>query len=264
MFIIPAPNEIAFKIFNFPVYWYGITMASGILAGIIVSNYLFNKINFPKHDTILEYAPLIILFGILGARIYFCCLSPAYYFSHPLEILDIRQGGLSIHGGILGGLLSIIFVSYRTKVPFLGIIDALSCGTILGQAIGRWGNYFNSEAYGIPVASQNWGLFVPFDKRVEEFAQYSLFHPTFLYESLLDLTAFFVLVWIYKKFGAKHCGLTFFAYLVIYSIIRFFIESLRLDSALNVGTIPIAQIVSILLFLIGILGGIIIFKRKSH
>ena len=262
MFIIPAPVDTAFKIFEFPVYWYGIIMALAILAGVVVANKLFNKIWFDEtKDIIIEYAPLMILFGILGARIYFCCLNPEYYFSHPLEIFDIREGGLSIHGGIVGGILSIIIMSYRSKISFRKLIDSLSCGIILGQAIGRWGNYFNSEAYGLPVASQNWGLYVPVQSRVSEFTEFSFYHPTFLYESILNLFAFVILVYIFCRFGRKYSGLTFFAYLILYSVIRFFMEFLRVDSALNVGTIHFAQIISVLMFVVGVIGIVNIFIK---
>ncbi|MBR1424947.1 prolipoprotein diacylglyceryl transferase [bacterium] len=264
MLVIPAPNDVAFYIGNFPVYFYGITMATAIFAGILIANYLFNKINTPdKKDIILEYAPLFILFGILGARLYYCCLNPTYYFAHPIEILDIRKGGLSIHGSIIGGILSIIIVSIKTKISFFKLIDPLSCGIILGQAIGRWGNYFNSEAYGLPVASQNWGLFIPQSKRSTEFINYNLFHPTFLYESLLDLFIFFILLFIFFKFGKKNSGITCCIYLILYSLVRFFVEQLRVDSALNIGFFPVAQIVSICLCLTGIAGLTILAKKQK-
>lgn len=263
--IIPAPEDIAFNLFSIPIYWYGITMATAIFVAILCANYLFNKTNPNlKKDTILEYAPILIISGILCARLYFCLLNAPHYLANPLEILDIREGGLSIHGAILGGIISMCIISKKAKTPLSTIIDAISCSTILGQAIGRWGNYFNSEAYGIPVASQNWGLFIPETKRGTQYANFSLFHPTFLYESILDLISFFILAFIYLKFGEKYRGLTFFAYLTIYSTIRFFIEQLRVDSAMNIGAIPIAEIVSVLLFICGIFGIIfILFKQKK-
>ena len=264
MFIIPSAPDVAFKILKFPVYWYGITMSIAIFVGIITANKLFGKTWFDKEkDIIIEYAPMIILFGILGARLYYCCLNPEYYFVHPFEILDIRKGGLSIHGGILGGLASIFFMSRKTKIPFLKLIDPLSCGIILGQAIGRWGNYFNSEAYGFPTLSQNWGLYVPLHARVSEFSNYELFHPTFLYESILDLGAFFILFFLFHRFGKKYSGLTFFSYLIIYSLIRFFVESIRIDSALNIGTIPIAQVISVLMSIVGFVGIYIVIAQKK-
>jgi len=259
MFVIPATGSIAFNLFGVPIYKYGITMAIAVFVAMLCANKIFNVINSDKKnakDVILEYAPLIIILGILSARLYFCMLNPAYYFSHPLEILDFRQGGLSIHGGILGGIISIIFVSKKTKISFLKIMDSLACATFLGQSIGRWGNYFNSEAFGVPVSGQNWGLFIPEASRPVQYSDFTLFHPTFLYESVLDIAGFLILIFVISKFGRKHVGLTFFTYLILYSIIRFGIEQLRVDSALNVSSVPIAQIVSVILVVIGI-GGLI-------
>ncbi len=262
MLIIPAPNPVAFELFGLPIYWYGITMAMAIFAAMVTANKLFNSINKDvRKDVIIEYAPLIIILGILGARLYFCLLNPTFYFTHPLEILDIRQGGLSIHGALIAGIISLIFVSKKAKISLMKILDALACATILGQAVGRWGNYFNSEAYGIPVAGQNWGLFIPEARRSAEFLNYSLFHPTFLYESFLDLCGFGLLLWLTLKFGHKYCGITFFAYLLIYALIRFLIEQIRVDSALNVGIMPIAQIVSVVFFIVGLIGiSLVLFR----
>ena len=264
--IITAPNDVAFNLFGLPIYWYGITMATAIFVAMISANIIYNRINknLPK-DVIIEYAPYIIFAGILGARLYFCFLNPHYYLvQHPLQILDIRQGGLSIHGAILGGVLSMTIIAKKLKIPVMSIVDALSCTTILGQAIGRWGNYFNSEAYGLPVASQKWGLFVPISKRVSIYSDYRLFHPTFLYESVLDLFGFGILLLIYLKFGKNFRGLPFFAYLMLYSVIRFFIEQIRVDSALNVASVPIAEIISICLFAIGFVGVLAIFIENYN
>jgi len=262
MFILQTPPTIAFNLFGIPIYMYGITMAVAIFVAIIVANLFFNK-NNPVYykDSIIENSIYIIFSGILGARLYYCLLNFHYYIAKPLEILDIRQGGLSIHGAILGGILCLIFVSRKTRISLLKYLDAISTATILGQAIGRWGNYFNSEAYGLPVKSQTWGVLIPESRRVPEYLQYSLYHPTFLYESILDLFAFGILSYIYFKFS-KYRGIAFFSYLILYSLIRFFIEQIRIDSALNVGSVPIAEIVSVVLFLIGLAGlGFIILEN---
>lgn len=264
--IIPAPNDIAFSIFNIPIYWYGIILALSILISILTANKLYMHINKHSHkDLIIEYAPLIIILGILCARLYFCSLNAEYYFSHPIEILDIREGGLSIHGAILGGIIAILIIAKRSKAKLTNLLDAIACSTILGQAIGRWGNYFNSEAYGYPIAQQNWGLYIPESRRIAEYTNYELFHPAFLYESILDILSFFVLLFIYKKYGHKYNGLTLFLYLSIYAIIRYFVEKIRIDSALNIGTIPIAEFVSFILLSIGITGTIIVLiKNNKH
>lgn len=263
--IIPAVSEIAFYVVSFPIYWYGITMALAILIAMILGNFLYNKVNDNfKRDIILENSPIIILLGILCARLYFCALNFNYYFFHPLQILDIRQGGLSIHGALLGGILAIFLISKKFKISIMGFLDALSCTTILGQSIGRWGNYFNSEAYGLPVIGQKWGLYIPECKRVSEYANYSLFHPTFLYESALDFIGFLILLYLFLKYGKSRKGLIFFVYLMIYSLIRFFIENIRVDSALNIVSIPIAKVVSIILFFIGLLGCVLTVKYSKR
>jgi phosphatidylglycerol:prolipoprotein diacylglycerol transferase len=253
--IIPAPNDVAFNLFSMPVYWYGIILAFSIFVGIICANSLFNKINpADKRDLIVECCSLIIILGILCARIYYCGLNFHYYFSHPAEILYIREGGLSIHGAIIGGILSVIIMSKRYKIPFFSILDPIACAAILGQSIGRWGNYFNSEAYGYPTVSQNWGLFIPQAKRISEYADMQYFHPAFLYESVLDLLALFILLFLLNKFGKKIRGLVFFSYITIYAVIRFFIEKIRIDSALNIGSIPFPEVISIILLVIGTIG----------
>jgi phosphatidylglycerol:prolipoprotein diacylglycerol transferase len=264
MVIIPAQNDIAFNLFGISVYWYGIILAFAIFFALICANKLFNRVHPDlKKDIIIEFAPLIIILGILCARLYFCLLNPHYYFTHPLEIFDIREGGLSIHGAIIGGILSILFIVKKYRLNFLTVIDPIACSTFLGQAIGRWGNYFNSEAYGYPVASQNWGLFIPQSRRLSGFSQYDLFHPTFLYESILDLLSFIILVYVYKRFGKEYRGLVFFSYLILYALIRFFVEKIRIDSALYIASVPIAQIVSIVLFVIGLIGIICIKKFQK-
>jgi len=263
MFVIPAVNPVAFTLFGFPVYWYGITMALAIFVAVVTANKLFNKTNPDlKKDLIISTAPLIILIGILGARLYFCLLNPVYYFSNPVEILDIRQGGLSIHGALIFGIAGLIFAAWNKKVEPFKMLDPLACAVIFGQAVGRFGNYFNSEAYGGPVSGQNWGLFIPLQDRPLEFSHLSLYHPAFLYESILDFLGFLILLFIYLKFGKKYIGITFFAYLILYSIIRFFVEQIRIDSACNIGAIPIAQIVSVVLFAVGIIGLISILSKK--
>jgi phosphatidylglycerol:prolipoprotein diacylglycerol transferase len=269
MFVIPAPNSVAFSIFGIPIYKYGIVMALAIFVAMVLANYYYNISNSEeksfRKDIIYEYAPLIIVAGILGARIYFCMLNPHYYLTHMLEILDIRQGGLSIHGAILGGGFGLWLVAKRTKTAFLAVIDTLSGSMFAGQAIGRWGNYFNSEAFGLPVAGQNWGLFIPEASRPVQYSEFSLFHPAFLYESCLDILGFAIMYVIVRRFGKTHKGMTFFTYLILYSLIRFFVEQIRVDSALNIGIVPVAQIVSVIMFVAGLCGVVYVLrKNRAH
>lgn len=269
MFVISPPEPVAFNLFGMPVYKYGITMALAIFVVMLLANLFYNKIFSKgyntelKKDVIIEYAPIIILAGILGARLYFCLLNASFYFSHPLEILDIREGGLSIHGAIIVGGLCLWGIGKKVKVPAWALIDSLGGAMFIGQAIGRWGNFFNSEAFGVPIAGQNWGLLIPQNLRPTGYEDFNLFHPTFFYESCLDILGFGLLLFLIIRFGKQYRGLTSFAYLILYSVIRYFIEGMRLDSALNIGGIHIAQLVSVIFFLIGFIGLFFVFKKKS-
>ena len=254
--IINAPSDIAFSISNFPVYWYGIILATSIFIGFYLADYLAKFRNI-KSGFILDNAFLLIIVGLLGARLYYCLLNFTYYCSHPLQILDLRQGGLSIHGMLIAGAIAIYYLTKRHKIDIFSFLDVSVVAVALSQAIGRWGNYFNSEAFGLPTFS-NWGLYVPLKNRPLEYAEYSLFHPTFLYESVLNLLLFLTLFVLLKKI--KKTGLVFSLYLIFYSLIRIFVEQIRIDSAFNLFGIPIAQIISLILLILG-LG--IFFVRKN-
>jgi len=260
MFVIQSPGEIAFSVFGFSVYWYGIIMAIAVFVGVLCANFLSKKTELP-HNFFIDYSPLIIIVGLLGARLYYCLLNFEYYWANPLEIFDIRQGGLSIHGMLIIGILLVYYLARKYKLSFLKMADILACSVALAQSIGRWGNFFNSEAFGRPIVS-TFGLYIEPLYRPEEYASYDFFHPTFLYESFANFLIFLCLVWLYKKEAGK-AGTIFFSYLIMYSIARFFIESLRVDSALNVLNIPIAQVVSITLFIVGIFGLYFINKKSE-
>ena len=247
--IINAPSDIAFSVFNFPIYWYGIILAVSILVGFYVADYL-SQFRPVKSSLILDNAVWFIIVGLLGARVYYCLLNFSYYALHPLQVFDLRQGGLSIHGMLIAGFLFVFFLCKKNKLKILPLLDVIAASVPLSQAIGRWGNYFNSEAFGIPTYS-NWGLFVPIAKRPENFIDYSLFHPTFLYESVLNFLIFILLSFLIKK--SKTNGVVFSLYLILYSIARIIVEQIRIDSALDLFGFPIAQIISLILILFGLL-----------
>ena len=259
MFVIQSPGEIAFSVFGFSVYWYGIIMAIAVFVGVLCANFLSKKTELP-HNFFIDYSPLIIIVGLLGARLYYCLLNFEYYWANPLEIFDIRQGGLSIHGMLIIGILLVYYLARKYKLSFLKMADILACSVALAQSIGRWGNFFNSEAFGRPTNS-DWGLFIPIDKRPELYISSELFHPTFLYESILNLIIFAILVFLLKRKFSD--GFIFFLYLVLYSIVRIFVEYFRVDSALNLFGFPIAQIVSLILLIVGVFG-IYYINKKSN
>lgn len=259
--IFKSPGDVLFNIGSFPVYCYGVTLAIASFVGVLVAYKVFKTYN-PKsdYDKIWDFAAYLLILGFLGARFYYCLLNPVYYFQNPIEILDFREGGLSIHGGIITGVISAIFLARKYKLPMLKLVDAFICGTALAQSIGRWGNFFNSEAFGYPT-NLPWKLYIPYSQRPDIYSGYEFFHPTFLYESILDFGIFLVLILVMKRTSGRYSGLCLSLYLIMYAIVRFFVESFRIDSALNIWNIPVAQLMSLLLLVSGVVGLIIIKKN---
>ncbi len=241
-------NPIAFKIFGIEVAWYGILISLGILFGIIVATYRAKKEDL-YNDIIIDLALIAVPAAIIGARAYYVIFSWDFYKQNPKEIFNIRQGGLAIHGAIIAGvLIGYLFCRYK-KVKFWTLADVCAPGIILGQAIGRWGNFINQEAHGGPT-DLPWGIKINGVK----------VHPTFLYESLWNFGVFsFLLYYSNKK---KYEGQIFIFYLILYSVARYFIEGLRTDS-LMLGSFRVAQLISI----ISIIGAVIIdliIRRKNN
>lgn len=248
--IVQSPGEVAFYIFNFPVYSYGIILAFAVFLGVCTAEILAKKFSDVPENFFVDNSPAVIIAGILGARLYYCIVNYPYYIHNPLEIFDIRQGGLSIHGMLIAGIVTVYFLAEKYRVNLLRLLDVLACSVILAQSAGRWGNFFNSEAFGYPTGG-NWGVFIPVSQRPVEFLNYEFFHPAFLYESFLDLVVFTVLIFILRRTRA---GCTFFWYLILYSLVRIFVEYFRIDSVLHIGGFPIAQVVSVLLIIAGVIG----------
>jgi len=262
--ILQSPGDVLIEICGFPIYYYGVIMAFACLAGVFVSYKIFKHVN-PNlnYAKIFDFAAYILIIGFVCARLYYCLLNLPYYLSSPLEVLNFREGGLSIHGGLIGGVCALIILAKKYKLPILRLLDAFSCGTILAQSIGRWGNFFNSEAFGYPT-DLPWKLFIPISKRPEMFSNFEYFHPAFLYESIFDLIVFCILLWIMKKYAKKEPGITFYSYIILYSCVRLLVESIRIDSALNIHGIPVAKIISAILIIIGIIGIVTIIKKNPE
>lgn len=257
-----SPAEVAFSILGFPIYFYGIVLACAIFIGVYAAYFLYKTFyGIDKSSCIIDFSPYIILIGIVGARLYYCAVNYSYYLIHPSEICFIRQGGLSIHGMIIIGMISLFIFSKIYKMSFLKLIDVFLCGTALAQSIGRWGNFFNSEAFGTPT-NLPWKLFIPMAHRPIKYIDFQYFHPTFLYESLLDLIIFIILVLLFKKLS-KHPGIIACAYLILYSFARIFVEHFRIDSVLNINGYPVAQIMSLLIILFAAVFMVLIIYKDN-
>lgn len=243
-YIIPPSG---FSIFGFPIKFYGIIMASAMLIGVFLACRLAKKRNI-KSDDIMLLALIVLPCAVVGARLYYCFF---YEYQYSFwELFDIRSGGLAIYGGVIGGIIGIIIFAL-IKRDFKMIVDLLDiCAPclILGQAIGRWGNFFNQEAYGNLITNDALKWF-PFAVFIEN--QNAWFQATFFYESLWNIIGFVLLYFVFKKSNTK--GTTTATYLIWYGIGRTWIEGLRSDS-LFIGTtgIRVSQLLSALLVVVGI------------
>ena len=252
-------NRVAIDLGFIEIYWYSITMFFGVLFGIVIAYIEIKrkKINVDKFSNMAFYA---ILCGFIGARIYYCLFNLDYYLANPLEIFMVWHGGLAIHGGIIGAIIAIYFYCKKNEMLFIEILDICAPALVIGQVIGRWGNFFNSEAHG-GIVTKEFLESIHLPKFIIDgmYIDGVYYHPTFLYESLLNLIVFIVLM-ILRKNKKIRLGLITGIYLMFYSVIRFFIESLRTDS-LMLGDFRMAQVISILLFIIGLV--LIIQSRKQ-
>ena len=233
-------------------------MALAISVGTLVSDWIGAKFFDLKKETIIDLAPYLIIFGIVGARLYYCILNYDFYLKFPTEILALRHGGISIHGAILGGFVGLVLYAYRHKASILKLCDVVSLGLILGQAIGRWGNFFNSEAFGRPT-NLPWKLYIAPQYRPIPYQDNNFFHPAFLYESILDVIIFIILVLIVKSDKIKKEGNIALIYLILYSVVRIIVESFRLDSVCYLFGVPVAIFVSVGIIVISTL---VLIKRK--
>ena len=207
-----------------------------------------------------DFLPIVIFSAIFGARIYYVILNFEYFFRHPLEIIFIWHGGLSIHGAIIGGIVSLFLFLKIKKMPFLEYLDILSCVFPLGQAIGRWGNFFNQEAFGKPC-NYFWCMYIQPQFRPLEYKNYDFFHPAFLYESILDFLLFIFLLFLICRVNKLKRGTVSGLYLILYSIIRIITEHFRLDASVYIFNISLPVFVSFLILTFSIIFVTYIYKK---
>lgn len=255
-----SPSQILCTVFGLNIYYYGVIMALAIAIGVLVSDWAGSKFFALKKETIIDLAPYLIIFGIIGARLYYCILSYDFYLRFPTEIIAIRHGGISIHGAILGGLIGLWIFAKRHKINPVKLCDVSAIGLSLAQAIGRWGNFFNSEAFGAPT-NLPWKLYIAPQYRPIPYQEYQYFHPAFLYESILDVVIFVILLALVKTGKLKKDGNPALIYLILYSIVRIIVEMFRLDSVKYIFGMPVAIFVSIGIIIISVALLIINYRR---
>ncbi len=244
-------SRIAFSVGNIEIYWYAILISIAFIIAIFALKNDSKKYRI-EYDIILKLLIIMIPVSIIFARLYYVIFNLEYYMNKPLEIINIRNGGLAIYGGIIGAIIVIILFCKNKKIKVMDLLDLFVPYLALGQSIGRWGNFINGEAHGSITNSI-------FRMGIVENGIYMEVHPTFLYESICTLTLFFILT--YLKNNRRYSGQLTITYLFFYSIIRAVIEGLRTDS-LMMGNIRISQLLSILL-LIGIIGYKLYFLIKN-
>lgn len=261
MLISPNSNSFTFLCFQF--HYYGIIIAFAVIISIFVLKFLVKKVNKGVNfDVIIDVLPVLILGAVLGARFYYVLLNFDYYSSNFWEIFKVWHGGMAIHGAILAGILILLFYHLKKIINFSVFADAIACVLPLGQAIGRWGNFFNQEAFGSPC-NYFWCMYIEPKFRTYNYLSYDYFHPTFLYESLYNLILFVVLFICYLKFQKLPNGFFFLSYLMFYSLGRFFIELVRIDATNHLFGLPFPAVISVFVFFVALIMLIFLFDKSG-
>ncbi|MDO5409291.1 MAG: prolipoprotein diacylglyceryl transferase [Lachnospiraceae bacterium] len=270
------PNGITLPIGDgFEVKFYGIIIGIGILCGYLIACQMGKREKISS-DTIIDFLLYAIVFSIIGARLYYVVFSWDYYKNNPLEILNLRGGGLAIYGGVIAAFLTLYVYTRLKKMSFFQMADCCVPGLALGQMIGRWGNFFNCEAFGgysdgfLSMWIQKSRVYSGYITEeinqhlaVYEGAEYIQVHPTFLYESLWNLGVVLILVTVHRR--KKFNGQIFWMYLGLYGLGRVWIEGLRTDQLLIGGTgIAVSQLLSACLIVVSVVMIVIQMRRKKH
>jgi phosphatidylglycerol---prolipoprotein diacylglyceryl transferase len=254
------PQPILFQWGWLSLYWYGFIMAIAILIGFVITTRLARREGYSEKQwyDMLFYS---LIASLVGARLYHVFLELPYYISHPLEVLQVWHGGLAIHGAIIGAILIVYFYTKKNKCQFAQTLDILVIALIFGQALGRWGNFFNQELFGLPT-DLPWGIFIDVMNRPEAFISYTYFHPTFLYESVLSLLLLMGLLVVYK-YKKRIVGLVATIYLLGYSMIRFWLEFIRIDKTPELWGLRWPQWASLLIVFLVIIYWVLPKLKKS-
>lgn len=261
---LESPGAILFKIGPVTVRWYGLMFVLGFFSAAALAMRLGKKWQMDTEE-LLNTAFWAFGGGVVGARAYFVLLNYKHFLEEPAQAFMIWTGGLSIHGGLLGGILAGFIYCKVRRLPFLRTTDLLLAAMPLAQSIGRWGNFFNSEAFGKPVGSDfPLKLFIPEASRPFQFHDQLYFQPTFLYESIYDLLLFFVLYFGIAERVKKYPGLLACIYIAGYSIGRLIIEPMRTDSLLAFGMPAAILTSSIMLGLSIILAFVVVSYHRTR
>ncbi|WP_394141620.1 prolipoprotein diacylglyceryl transferase [Cytobacillus oceanisediminis] len=252
-------DRIAFEIGPLTVYWYGIIIGLAVILGYYFATKEAKRLGLNKDifaDLLLWALPI----ALISARIYYVIFKWEYYSKSPGEIVAIWEGGIAIHGALIGATITAIIFAKKRGVSFWKLADIAAPSIILGQAIGRWGNFINQEAHGGPVTRAIFeNLQLPDFIIDQMFINEQYYHPTFLYESIWNLAGFIILI-LLRRIQLRQ-GELFLSYIIWYSIGRFFVEGMRTDSLMLTETLRMAQFISVVLVICSLL--VIYFRRKA-
>lgn len=249
---MPSPADpVAFRLLGIGVRWYAIFILAGIVAAVWLIRALARRRGMDP-DFPLDVAPWVVLAGIVGARLYYILLRWDDFLANPDQALNLRLGGLTIHGALVGGVAALVWLCRRAGQSFLAWADLMIAGVALGQGIGRWGNWANQEAFGTP-SDLPWAVAIDPSRRPNAFADIERFHPTFLYESLFNLANAVLLSWLALRLPSSRVlreGDVLWLYCILYGSVRLMIERIRTDS-LYLGPLPAAYWLSAALIAFG-------------
>jgi phosphatidylglycerol:prolipoprotein diacylglycerol transferase len=239
------PSRVAFTLFGRDIYWYGVLIAVAVMIGITIS-YRRSERYGVKQDDLIDFAIWAIPVSVIFARLYYVVFEWDMFRGDLLKIVRLWEGGLAIYGAVIGGVLTGVLFCRRRKISFWSLADIVTPALVLGQAIGRWGNFFNQEAYGIAVTNPA-HMWFPMAVRID--ATNTIHYATFFYESMWCFLIFAFIMLMGKRF--KHRGDCFLWYVTLYALERALVEGLRTDS-LYLGDVRVSQLLSALLFVAGI------------
>ena len=246
-----------FTLFGRPVYFYGVIIALGFLLGITYCAKRAKRFGI-REDDVYDLVLWLIPLSIIGARLYFVAFKLDYYAAHPDEIIAIWNGGLAIYGGVIAGVIVMLFVCRRKKIPWQAMLDLIIYGLLIGQILGRWGNFMNREAFGAET-----DIFCRMQLTAPDGSSICV-HPTFLYESLWNLVGLVGLIIWERKGGRRYDGQAALGYFFWYGVGRTWIEGLRTDSLYIAGTsLRVSQLLSIVLALVSLVL-LVVNARKKH
>lgn len=254
-------DPVAVSIGPLDVRWYAIFILSGIIGGVLLSSWLAGK-RGRNPDFIFDIAPWVVFAGIVGARLYYVLLEWDRFQHDLIGAVNIRGGGLTIHGAVIGGALAVWVLCRLAKEPFFTWLDIIAPAAALGQAFGRWGNWANQEAFGTPT-TYPWAVTIDPSRRPPGYEAFATFHPTFLYESAFNLLNAIVLGWLVirgPRWSWFRSGDVIALYLILYGIVRLLIERIRTDS-LYIGPLPAAYWLSFGLIAVG--AAIIVWRHSA-